>query len=110
MLFPSISGCGGGGNYVQANITINNTSGTIIFNSVLNLNLIGVGAKFAGEPYLISNNLSLAMANILNPSYPAIPYALYGKVGSSFYLYSIDPGFQLSKLINLGTGMQFRFK
>ncbi|MBL0288184.1 MAG: SBBP repeat-containing protein [Bacteroidetes bacterium] len=104
---PSISGCGGGGNYVQANITINNTSGTIIFNSVLNLNLIGIGAKFAGEPYLISNNLSLAMANILNPSYPAIPYALYGKVGSQFLpIYQLHPGISTFKIdINLGTGI-----
>ncbi len=80
---PPLSNCGNG-NFVQALITINNTSGVNVFNTSLHLNLTGTGASFAGELYNISTGLNVSTPAILDPLYPAVPYALYSYSGNHY--------------------------
>ncbi|HUH72872.1 MAG TPA: SBBP repeat-containing protein [Chitinophagales bacterium] len=70
-----------GNNFAQATITINNTAGVALLNTVLELNLSGVGASYAGEIYNVSSTLSYPTPFILDAKYPNIPEALYTKKG-----------------------------
>jgi hypothetical protein len=103
---PTASGCGGG-NYVQATVTINNTSGVTIFNPKLYLNLTGTGASFAGELYNLTNNLSIPAPNILASAYPNVANALYGKTGvQSLPIYQLPAGTSTFTIdINLGSAL-----
>ncbi|MCC6583964.1 MAG: SBBP repeat-containing protein [Chitinophagales bacterium] len=103
---PAVSGCGGG-NYVQATITINNTSGVAMFNPKLYLNLSGTGATFAGELYNLTNNLSIPAPNILAPAYPNVANALYAKTGvQTLPIYQLPAGTSTFKIdINLGSAL-----
>ncbi|MCB0814675.1 MAG: hypothetical protein KDB87_16125, partial [Flavobacteriales bacterium] len=78
---PTASSCGNG-NYVQATVTITNTSGLVAFDTELLLGLTGTGATFASEPYGLTAGLVLAAPNLLDPAYPAVPNAIYGLAGS----------------------------
>lgn len=103
---PATSGCGGG-NYVQATVTINNTSGVTMFNPKLYLNLSGTGATFASELFDITNNLSIPAPNILAPTYPNVTNALYGKTGvQTLPIYQLPAGISTFKIdINLGASL-----
>ncbi len=70
-----------GNDFAQATVTINNTSGVDILNTVMELNLTGTGAAFAGEMYNISSNLSYQVPFVLHADYPNVPNALYTKTG-----------------------------
>ncbi|MCP4123428.1 MAG: T9SS type A sorting domain-containing protein [Bacteroidetes bacterium] len=80
---PTSSTCGN--EYiVQATVTINNTSGLDIFNTSLHLILTGTGSIYAGEIYNLTSGLDILVPSLLDPSYPSVPYALYGQSGSEF--------------------------
>ncbi len=80
---PTVSSCGNG-NYAQAMVTISNLSGVTVSNTDLHLNLVGTGATFVGEPYNLTNGLILAAPDLLDPLYPAVPYALNGQSADQF--------------------------
>ncbi|WP_084299411.1 GEVED domain-containing protein [Dyadobacter tibetensis] len=96
--------CGGGGNFVTATVTISNPNTMSMYNALQNLNLTGAGSTYGGEPYDATNGLSLAQANVLDPNYPSVPNALYGKSGSQeLTIYQIPPGTSTFK-IDLSAG------
>lgn len=102
---PTIS-CGNG-NFIPATVTINNTSGTTAFNTELYLQLTGAGATFATELYTISTGLLVAIPNVLDPSYPFVPYALAGYNGIQLLpIQEIPPGTSTFTVdINMGIGL-----
>lgn len=80
---PITNSCGSG-NFAQATITINNTSGITAFGTELHLNLTGLGATFAGELYNLPAGLLIPAPAILDPAYPAVPYALFNQSGDQY--------------------------
>ncbi|MBX7225093.1 MAG: SBBP repeat-containing protein, partial [Chitinophagales bacterium] len=103
-IIPTTS-CPGPGTYFPATITINNTSGITLHHASMKLILSGVGARFSSEPYNLTNNLKFAIPDILNPNYPSIPNALYGKNGTNYLdIYDIPPGTSTCMIdINMGS-------
>lgn len=77
---PTVSSCSTG-NFSQATISINNTSGVNVYNTYLNLTLSGAAASFAGELYNIPSSLLISIPSVLDPAYPAVPFALFNQVG-----------------------------
>ncbi|MBK7945920.1 MAG: hypothetical protein IPJ85_11720 [Flavobacteriales bacterium] len=71
---PPVSSCGTG-YFATATVTITNNSGLTVSGTDLSLNLVGTGAAFAGEIYNASMGLVFTQPSVLDPSYPAVPYA-----------------------------------
>ncbi len=90
----SASSCGGAGNYTMATITLTNpNTGITINNLLLNLGVTGTGALFASEPNSFTNGLLVAEPDVLDPAYPAVPYAIYGTSGTqTLPLFTLPPG------------------
>lgn len=83
----------GSGNFSQAIVTIENLSGIPITNTYLHLNLSGLNASFAGELYGLSPGLDIPPPDVLDPLYPAVPYALFTLSGDQILpIYSIPAG------------------
>ncbi|RRO15021.1 FG-GAP-like repeat-containing protein, partial [Flavobacteriaceae bacterium 14752] len=79
--------------FSTATITINNQSGLTLNNTVLTLDLSGVGAIFNGEPYNLTNGLVLAEPNIFDPNYPNVPNAISQQNGpQSLDIFSLPGG------------------
>lgn len=77
---PSVQSCGPA-SFATATITINNTSGLVIHDAVLELNLTGTDAFFSSELHGRSKGLVLAQPNIADRAYPAVQNALLDKSG-----------------------------
>lgn len=95
---PPVTICGEE-SYVTATLTINNTSGIMIRDALLNLSLTGTSARFSGELYNASTGLRYARADMLNPLYPAVDHALSGKTGNiTVPVYEIPAGTSTIKI------------
>jgi len=101
---PTVSSCGNG-NYAQATITITNTSGITLTGADLDMNLVGVGATYVGEPYNLSAGLDLAAPNILDPAYPFVIYAINAQSGAATLpILAIPPGISTFQVdLNIGS-------
>lgn len=102
---PPVQSCGTA-SYVTATITINNTSGLLIHDAVLELNLTGTGAFFSSELYGRSKGLILAQPNIADRAYPAVQNALLDKTGAFHIpLYQLPAGASQIKVdLSVGSG------
>jgi len=93
------------GDFSTATITITNSSGADITNTLLNFDLSGADSFFSGEPYDLTNGIQLAEADIFDPNYPAIPNALSGTTGNqSLEIFNLPDGTSIFKIeILIGT-------
>ncbi|MCS3794978.1 SBBP repeat-containing protein [Niastella sp. OAS944] len=102
---PPVQSCGIA-SYATATITINNTSGLLIHDAVLELNLSGTGAFFPSELYGRSKGLVLAQPNMADRAYPAVQNALLDKSGAiSIPVYQLPAGTSQAKVdLSVGSG------
>jgi hypothetical protein len=91
--------------FSTALVEITNNSGAAITNSLLNFNLTGTDAFFNGEPYNLTNGISLQEVDIFDPAYPLVPNALSGKTGNqSLSILSLPDGVSEFKIeVIIGT-------
>jgi gliding motility-associated-like protein len=99
-----IQSCGSA-SYTMATITINNSSGMSVANTVLNLNLGGNDAFLSSELYGSSPIPAFPRPDISDSLYPAVKYALLNKSGLvSIPIYNIPAGVS-SINIGISTGI-----
>ncbi|HEY8896319.1 MAG TPA: SBBP repeat-containing protein, partial [Niastella sp.] len=78
---PPVQSCGTA-SFATATITINNTSGLVIHNAALELDLNGTDAFFSSELYGRTKGLAPAQPDITDRAYPAVQNALLNKSGT----------------------------
>lgn len=84
---------------IIAEITINNQTGLNLKDLSLSLNLTDSDATFVSEPYQISSDLKLALANPFQNNYPNIPNALNQHSGEIFLsIYQLPKGISQFKV------------